>query len=67
MLQFENLLFPPIQAILGMEIPEFTPYILQILYQLLELRPGQGIPAEYEPFLPPLLQPHFWEQNGMIA
>jgi exportin-2 (importin alpha re-exporter) len=64
--EFESLLFPPIQAILQMDIPEFTPYVLQIMSQLLELNQGSGIPDSYTAFLPPILQPPLWEMQGNI-
>lgn len=38
--QFETLLFPPFQSVLTMDVTEFTPYVFQILAQLLSARPG---------------------------
>lgn len=67
--EFENMLFPVIQAILATDIPEFTPYILQILAQLLEFHitaNEKSIPAAYKPFLQPLLMPALWESHGNI-
>lgn len=64
--EFENMLFPPIQAILQMDIPEFTPYVLQILSQLFELRKESEIPEHYRSLLNPLLQPTLWEMHGNI-
>ena len=37
--QFEALLFPPFQHVLAADVAEFTPYVFQILAQLLEYRP----------------------------
>jgi exportin-2 (importin alpha re-exporter) len=61
--EFERLLFPPMQAILQLDIPEFTPYVFQIISQLLEYHQNE-IPALYQPLLPPLLQPVLWENSG---
>lgn len=36
--QFEALLFPPFQAVLSLDVAEFSPYVFQILAQLLEFR-----------------------------
>lgn len=54
------------QGILQADIPEFTPYVFQILSQLLEFHQEKGIPAPYQPLLPPLLQPVLWELGGNI-
>ena len=37
---FEAMLFPPFQQVLQADISEFTPYIFQVLAQLLEARTG---------------------------
>jgi exportin-2 (importin alpha re-exporter) len=63
---FEKLLFPPIQAILQLDIAEFTPYVLQILSQMLELHSHIGVPEAYRALLPPLLQPPLWENHGNV-
>mgnify|MGYP006105596029 FL=1 len=34
--QFEEALFPPFYAVLGEQVTEFSPYVYQILAQLLE-------------------------------
>ena len=64
--EFETMLFPTIQAIVQLDIPEFIPYVLQIMSQLLELNEGPGIPGPYLAFLPPILQPPLWEMHGNI-
>ena len=64
--EFEKLLHPPIQAILQMGIAEFTPYVLQLLAQLLDFHTGQTIPTTYQAILPPLLLPVLWENNGNV-
>ena len=52
------------QAILQLDIPEFTPYVFQIISQLLEFHKEGGIPAPYQPLLQPLLLPILWESSG---
>ena len=56
------------QAILQLDIPEFTPYVFQIIAQLLELHPkDQGVPGPYQALLPPLLGPAVWESHGKFS
>ena len=62
----ESLLFPPFQAILQNEILEFTPYVFQILAQLLEFRSTDGGLGQYEALFRPLLTPALWERKGNI-
>jgi len=64
---FENFLFPPFQTILQMDVSEFTPYVFQLLAQLLEFRSeGVGLGPSYESLLPPLMTPALWERRGNI-
>eukprot|EP00804_Cyclotella_cryptica_P016814 CCRYP_001807-RB/>CCRYP_001807-RB protein AED:0.02 eAED:0.02 QI:1248/1/1/1/1/0.66/3/146/675 len=64
---FEQFLFPPFQHILQMEVVEFTPYVFQVLAQILEFRPeGSGLGQAYASLLPPLLTPALWERKGNI-
>jgi exportin-2 (importin alpha re-exporter) len=64
---FEPLLFEPFNTILQMEIAEFTPYVFQILAQLLEYRPpGQGLGPAYTSLFLPILTPVLWEQKGNV-
>jgi exportin-2 (importin alpha re-exporter) len=64
---FEQFLFPPFQHILQMEVVEFTPYVFQLLAQILEYRPeGSGLGQAYGSLLPPLLTPTLWERKGNI-
>lgn len=46
---FEQLLFPPFQTVLQMDIAEFTPYVFQVLAQLLEARGGRSGDAPRNP------------------
>jgi len=61
---FEGLLFPPFQFVLQSDVSEFTPYVFQILAQLLECR--TGLSAAYESLFPPLLMPTMWERPGNV-
>lgn len=64
---FESLLFPPFQTVLQMDVSEFTPYVFQILAQLLEYRPGEsGLGEAYTMLFTPLLTPDLWERKGNI-
>ncbi len=64
---FEDLLFPPFQTVLQMEVAEFTPYVFQILAQLLEYRQvNTGIGQAYTMLFPPLLTPVLWESKGNV-
>lgn len=64
---FETLLFPPFQTVLQMDVLELTPYVFQVLAQLLEYRPGDaGLGDSYSMLFPPLLTPTLWERKGNI-
>jgi exportin-2 (importin alpha re-exporter) len=64
---FERLLFVPFTTILTMEIVEFTPYVFQLLAQLLEFRPaGSGLGMSYQNLFQPILTPDLWEQKGNV-
>ena len=63
----EPLLFQPFNTILQMGVDEFTPYVFQILAQLLEYRPPeQGLGTSYSALFPPLLKPILYENKGNI-
>lgn len=64
---FEPLLFEPFNIILQMDIVEFTPYVFQIMAQLLEYRPdGTGLGQAYTDLFQPLLTPALWEKRGNV-
>ncbi|KAI9261688.1 Cse1-domain-containing protein [Phascolomyces articulosus] len=65
--EFENMLFGPFQTILGQDIQEFTPYVFQLLAQLLDHHTGQDLSAAYVSLLTPLLNPPLWEQGNIPA
>ena len=60
---FETLLFPPFQQVLAQDVAEFSPYVFQILAQLLEYRPD-GLSDPYRSLFQPLLSPSLWERKG---
>ncbi|KAI5479889.1 importin-alpha export receptor [Pseudohyphozyma bogoriensis] len=64
--EFEAALFPPFHAILQLDVSEFTPFVFQILSQLLESHDDNTLPAAYGALLPPLLTPALWEAKGNI-
>jgi len=64
---FEHFLFPPFQTILQMDVVEFTPYVFQLLAQILEFRPeGAGLGDGYTSLFPPLLTPTLWERKSNV-
>lgn len=66
-IDMETMLFPPFQTILQMDILEFSPYVFQILAQLLEYRPLEsGLGDAYESLFPPLLTASLWEKMGNV-
>ncbi|KAI9320966.1 armadillo-type protein [Dichotomocladium elegans] len=65
--EFESMLFTPFQNILGQDIQEFTPYVFQLLAQLLEQHKGQELTEAYISLLSPLLNPPLWEQGNIPA
>lgn len=64
--EFEAALFPPFHAILQNDVSEFSPFVFQILSQLLELHSPTSFPEAYQILLPPLLTPSLWEQKGNV-
>ena len=64
---FEPLLFKPFTDILQQDIVEFTPYVFQVLAQLLEYRPASsGLGDAYTALFTPLLKPEIWEHKGNV-
>ena len=62
---FESLLFPPFQHVLQMEVAEITPYVFQVLAQLLEYR-ADGLSDAYSALFGPLMTPTLWESKGNV-
>ncbi|KAG0191747.1 importin-alpha export receptor [Apophysomyces sp. BC1034] len=65
--EFEKMLFGPFQTILSQDVQEFTPYVFQLLAQLLEQHTGQDLSQAYIDLLEPLLNPVLWEQGNIPA
>lgn len=64
---FESLLFGPFETVLTMDVSEFTPYVFQILAQLLEYRPrNAGLGDSFSSLFKPLLSPAVWERKANI-
>ena len=62
---FEERLLPPFEGVLSLDVAEFTPYVFQILAQLLLYRPD-GMSAAFAALFPPLLTPSLWERKANI-
>jgi exportin-2 (importin alpha re-exporter) len=63
----EAMLFQPFQLVLQMDITEFSPYVFQILAQLLEYRPQEaGLGDAYKNLFTPLLTASLWESRGNV-
>lgn len=61
----ESIVLAPFLAILGEDVTEFVPYIIQILAQLLLIKPvGQGLSPSYQQLIRPILSPSLWEAKG---
>ncbi len=64
--QFESVLFSPFQVILGQDMSEFTPYVLQIFAQLLLCSNANKLSEAYKVLFTPLLSPLLWERKAYI-
>jgi exportin-2 (importin alpha re-exporter) len=62
---FEERLLPPFEGVLSLDVAEFTPYVFQILAQLLLYRPD-GMSAAFAALFPPLLTPSLWDRKANI-
>lgn len=65
--EFENMCFGPFQTILSQEVQEFSPYVFQLLAQLLEQHKGTELTGSYVSILNPILNPSLWEQGNIPA
>uniref|UniRef100_A0A7R9YDQ3 Importin N-terminal domain-containing protein n=1 Tax=Pinguiococcus pyrenoidosus TaxID=172671 RepID=A0A7R9YDQ3_9STRA len=59
---FERLLFPPFQAILQQDVEQLTPYVFQIMAQLLEA--SEAVSKAFWELLPILLTPATWSRKS---
>ena len=64
--QLESELSRPFGDILTEGIPEFTPYVFQLLGALLEANPTAPLSEYYTNLIPPVLHPSIWEDRGNI-
>lgn len=65
--EFENMCFGPFQTILSQDVQEFSPYVFQLLAQLLEQHKGTELTPSYIALLTPVLNPGLWEQGNIPA
>jgi len=65
---FEQALFPIFSQILTQDVQDFSPFVFQILSQMLELHTNHSEPLSdyYNDILPPLLTPALWELRGNV-
>ncbi|KAG2526744.1 hypothetical protein JM16_003714 [Phytophthora kernoviae] len=63
--RFEELLFPPFQKVLTNDVEALSPYVYQVLAQMLELRPS-GVSDAYKSMFPVLLNPTLWERVSNV-
>uniref|UniRef100_K3WBA5 Importin N-terminal domain-containing protein n=1 Tax=Globisporangium ultimum (strain ATCC 200006 / CBS 805.95 / DAOM BR144) TaxID=431595 RepID=K3WBA5_GLOUD len=63
--QFENLLFPPFQKVLANDVEALSPYVYQVLAQMLDLRPS-GVSPAYMSMFPVLLTPALWDRVSNV-
>ncbi|KAA1099321.1 importin-alpha export receptor, variant 2 [Puccinia graminis f. sp. tritici] len=65
---FEQALFPIFSQILTQDVQDFSPFVFQILSQMLELHTNHSEPLSdyYNDLLPPLLTPTLWELRGNV-
>lgn len=63
--EFETALFPPFTYILSADVAEFSPFVFQILSQLLELHQNT-MPDSYQNLIGPLLNGNLWTQTGNV-
>lgn len=63
--RFEALLFPPFQKVLANDVEALSPYVYQVLAQMLELRPS-GVSPAYMSMFPVLLTPTLWDRVSNV-
>ncbi|ODV91468.1 hypothetical protein CANCADRAFT_71450 [Tortispora caseinolytica NRRL Y-17796] len=62
----ESALMPTLFSVLGEDIAELTPYVFQIIAQILEVSPNPQPSSHYRNLVDPLLAPTLWESRGNI-
>lgn len=68
---FEGLLFPPFEQVLRAEVPEFMPYVFQLLAELLELTPApapgaHALSDKYTALAPLILAGALWTKKANV-
>lgn len=63
--RFEELLFPPFQKVLANDVEALSPYVYQVLAQMLDLRPS-GVSPAYMSMFPVLLAPALWDRVSNV-
>eukprot|EP00941_MAST-03F_sp_MAST-3F-sp1_P000740 g740.t1 len=59
-------LFPSFENVLKADIVEFTPYVYQIMAQLLHYNPNGITDGPWEALLPKIIHPMLWEKRGNV-
>lgn len=62
----DNIVVNPLLGILGRDVTEFVPYVLQILALILRQQPQQEFPDTYRQLLRPLMSAQLWEPRGNV-
>lgn len=65
-LDIESALWSCFVFILSTDVVEFTPYVLQVMAQLLDTRPAGPLPDIYRGMAAPLVAPTMYEHKGTI-
>lgn len=65
--QLDQMVVQPSLQVLGQDVTEFVPYVLQILSAILALQPVQaGLPDSFHKLIRPLMSPVLWEPKGNV-
>lgn len=62
---FEGALLAPLCKVLIDDVTEFTPYVFQVLSQLMALNESK-VPETYSNLMGPILTPTMWENKGYV-
>lgn len=64
--KLEEIVVQPSLGILGQDVTEYMPYVLQILTKVLAIQPLTTFPTAYEQLFQPILSPSLWEPRGNV-
>lgn len=59
-------LLPTFELVLSQDVQDLSPYVFQLLAQILELQTERELSPTHVVLLPLVLQPHLWERAGSI-